>query len=207
MKEDLSNTWKVRIAVKIAAPILWLIVICSVIFATVVQQDVEQTLKANLSKNANNLAHEIEDLILDDPSAITDKATYHIALLIKQLGFSAVAFDVKNKPIIIGTTIEDNDHISHQLKINKTDTSIKIYHKPIATQIAEERKQTLFTIGPVFIAFGLILAWLIKFVVIKPLLELVNATQKISAGNMDLRLNSQREDEFGSLAKFFKQVT
>ena len=206
MKEDLSNTWKISIAVKIAVPILWLIIISSVIFATLVQQDAEQTLKANLIKKANNLSHEIANLINENESADIDKVTYQIALLLKQLNFSSVEFELNGSPVIIGSGIDDNDYINHPLKINKTNTSLKNYHKPIATQIAEERKQTMFTIGPIFIAFGLILAWLIKFVVIKPLLELVNATQEISEGNMDLRLDTHREDEFGSLARFFNQM-
>ena len=206
MKEDLSNTWKVSIAVKIAVPILWLIIISSVIFATLVQQDAEQTLKANLIKNANNLSHEIEDLINENASADIDKESYQIALLLKPLNFSSVEFELNGRPVVIGSKIDDHDYINHQLKTKKTNTNLKIYHQSIATQIAAERKQTLFTIGPIFIAFGLVLAWLIKFVVIKPLLELVNATQKISEGNMDLRLGTDREDEFGSLARFFNQM-
>ena len=206
MKEDLSATWKISIAVKIAAPILWLIVISSVIFTAIVQQDVEKNLQANLIKNAGHMSHFVEDLITNNASDNFDNTTYQIRSMLGELNFSSVEFNINENPVTIGEAIAGNDYINHQIKVNKNNQTIKIYHKPIAAQITDERKQTLFTIGPVFIAFGLVLGWLIKFVVIKPLLELVNATQEISEGNMDLRLDTQREDEFGSLARFFNQM-
>ncbi|MCW8910520.1 MAG: ATP-binding protein [Gammaproteobacteria bacterium] len=206
MKEDLSTTWKISIAVKIAAPILWLIVISSVIFTAIVQQDIEKNLQASLIKNAGNLSHQIQDLIINSASENYENATYQIRSMLEESNFSSVEFKINEKPVTIGETIAGNDYINHPIKVNKNDQIIKLYHKPIAAQITDERKQTLFTIGPIFIAFGLVLGWLIKFVVIKPLLELVNATQEISEGNMDLRLDTQREDEFGSLARFFNQM-
>ena len=206
MKEDLSTTWKISIAVKIAAPILWLIVISSVIFTAIVQQDVEKNLQTSLVKNADNLSHHIEELITNSASENFENTVYKIRLMLGELNFSSVELKMNENPVTIGEKIAGNDYINHQIRINENDQAIKIYHKPIAAQITDERKQTLFTIGPIFIAFGLVLGWLIKFVVIKPLLELVNATQEISEGNMDLRLDTQREDEFGSLASFFNQM-
>ena len=208
MKEDLSNTWKISIAVKIAAPILWLIIISSVLFSAIVQQDVERNLASSINHNAEVLSHEVEEIInfseLTEDHINTTRS--HIELLLNKFNFSYIEFHLADKLVLIGKKATNHDHITLDIASKKEKIDLKIYHQPIADQIADERKKTLFTVGPIFIAFGLVLAWLIRFVVIKPLLELVDATQKISDGNMELRIHSHREDEFGSLAKFFNQM-
>ncbi|MDH5766011.1 MAG: HAMP domain-containing histidine kinase, partial [Gammaproteobacteria bacterium] len=96
--------------------------------------------------------------------------------------------------------------ISQAIQSRSGEIDIKVYFTPVNEQIATERKKTLFTIGPIFITIGLAFTWLIRFVVINPLLELVNATKEVSQGNMDIRLDTYREDEFGALARFFNQM-
>lgn len=206
MKEDLSNTWNISIAVKIAVPILWIIILASIIFSIFAGQDAKETLELNTAHDANVLAHEVTELIKHSGTPEYSRHFSHIEALLKNLNFHSVEFRTGEALVTIGQMLEGDEYINHSIQTNSGMTEITIYHTPFSKQIEGERRKTLFTAGPVFIAFGLILAWLIRFVVIRPLLELVDATQKISEGNMDYRVSINREDEFGTLARFFNQM-
>ncbi|MDH5766829.1 MAG: hypothetical protein OEZ38_12530, partial [Gammaproteobacteria bacterium] len=104
MKEDLSNTWKISVAIKIAAPILWLIVISSIILSAIIDQDAEKYLHLDIEENIDTVAHEIEDLIRNSETHLNQNhnLNHHLDHLLKQFSFSAVEFIFNNNPVVIG---------------------------------------------------------------------------------------------------------
>ena len=56
------------------------------------------------------------------------------------------------------------------------------------------------------IALGLFCSWMVSNHVVQPILELRNAAQKVSAGNLDVRIDLPRADEFGPLIDEFNEM-
>jgi adenylate cyclase len=56
------------------------------------------------------------------------------------------------------------------------------------------------------IALGLLCSWMVSHHVVEPILELRNAAQKVSAGNLDVRIDLPRADEFGPLIDDFNEM-
>lgn len=65
----------------------------------------------------------------------------------------------------------------------------------------------LMALGLVAALIGLLgSAWLARSIT-APIAELVRATEKVAAGNLDVRLDVRRDDEIGHLARTFNQMT
>ncbi len=56
------------------------------------------------------------------------------------------------------------------------------------------------------IALGLFCSWMVSNHVVQPILELRNAAQKVSAGDLDVRIDLPRADEFGPLIDDFNEM-
>lgn len=207
---DLARQWQVSIAIKITAPILWVIVIGSIVFAVTMQRNTQEEMEQSIRIQADHIARGIDDLLLarTEPteSALTSQLDGHL--------FTAMHLSYAGKSFNIGNRNPDDTSIDmelHSYAGNQTgyadDTSVlRLFHKPIKEMISKQRERALLGMGTLFLFFGLFLAWLIRFIVIRPILDLVAATKVISQGNLQMRLDVSREDEFGYLARFFNNM-
>jgi signal transduction histidine kinase len=102
-----------------------------------------------------------------------------------------------SRPLIIHDVGHSHEHLSYDLLL---------YHPPMEQLVKNAREKTLFFIGVPFLLFGAILASIIHLIVIRPIKEMVVATHKVCEGDMSIRLNSNRIDEFGELQDFFNRM-
>ncbi len=56
------------------------------------------------------------------------------------------------------------------------------------------------------ISLGLFCSWMVSHHVVEPILELRNAAQKVAAGDLDVRIDLPRADEFGPLIDEFNEM-
>lgn len=76
----------------------------------------------------------------------------------------------------------------------------------IAFALPHALENRLLLFGVVVLLAGLLLAWVTTRAVVKPVNALIDASQSIAAGNLDLPLDLIAEDEVGRLARSFDEM-
>jgi NtrC-family two-component system sensor histidine kinase KinB len=72
-----------------------------------------------------------------------------------------------------------------------------------AGDVADRAFWSVFTIGSVSVIAGLGFSLLLAGLIVKPIHQIINATQKISEGNYDVEVKAASQDELGAMAKDF----
>ena len=210
---DWQENWGSSIAIKVTAPVLWALVFVGMVIAIVVQNNIASELEESINKDADRLAyaasHKLMDLGVGQLSSLMNGLKNDI----KETNFAYIVLVVNSNRLILGEHTEKQIKMIRQVPIVTSSTNAKalvatleLYHPPIKQLISTQRKQHLVKIGIPFVLFGLFLAWLIHFIVTKPIFELVNATKAVTDGDLSLRLQTTRKDEFGHLSEFFNQM-
>lgn len=75
-----------------------------------------------------------------------------------------------------------------------------------AQKIARQGSFTLLLVGILVLSLGLILSWGLSRRIIRPILNLKDATNKIASGDYSIKLVPTSEDELGSLTADFDQM-
>lgn len=218
-KLSLSNwqkNWGSSIAVKVTAPVFWLLISVGLIIATIIQNDFAEKLPDTISSDADKLSYIISRYMTEleggqplDLKKIIEKSieenyfeSGHISVGLRDIDFGENPRDISNygrvtRVIPYTNKIEGGDSLIARLTL---------YHKPLERIIKNERKQMLVKFGLVFFVFGVVLAWLIHIIVTKPIFQLVAAVKAVSKGDMTARLENKRTDEFGELTELFNHM-
>lgn len=209
---DMVGKWQDSIALKMTAAILWGIVIISIIIAVIMQKDAQEELENTFSAEADHVAY-ITNMTFSNAANPTEEIIRReLNRILQKTKFTAFEFIIDEQRIIVGNIDEDNEKEQRDVQLHDPGSNypkiakLDAYHPAIKQLIDEQRIITLATMGLVFMVIGIVLALLVKALVIKPIHVLVDATQKVSHGDMQLRLNSNRSDEFGTLAAFFNNM-
>lgn len=203
----------ISIAMKITGSILWAFMLTSFFILVLLRGDVEEELKQEISNSANNIAYGITNILAQKNIQLSSQLKTILGGYINKSGFPAIELQLLDQKILAGKVLPEYDSleriippISDSLKSISEGGTVTIHHLPLKTLIHTERIETLTKVGSGLLAFGLLLTWLIHIIVIKPIKELVKATRAVSDGDLDLRLDMKRQDEFGDLTRFFNQM-
>ena len=148
----------------------------------------------------------------NNPYTQKEKANNVILKIAKELGFDSIQLaDGQNEWPIgeiepEGQYITRNIIISPKLDDHYQNIEVRVHHPDISKLIVDKRNQVLFPVVIGLILFGFFLIWAIRSMVHRPLEKLLDATQAISDGKTDLRLDTSRQDEFGYIARFFNEM-
>ena len=88
-------------------------------------------------------------------------------------------------------------------------TKYKIVYLIPQNQIASELNEIkgfIFNVAFISIIISIILSLIFSAIIYKPIKKLKCAMEKVGTGNFDIRMNEQREDEFGILNNGFNQM-
>jgi signal transduction histidine kinase/HPt (histidine-containing phosphotransfer) domain-containing protein len=209
-----EKNWGSSIAIKVTAPILWGLIVVSLLITAIAQTNIEEKIDDQLKADADRLSYMTSVYLIDSTGRPTDQLEEMLASLINDTEFVAGDLQLNGSTIFFGEPTQSAiDKITRQvpyadaLNNGKTIyTELHLYHPSVTFIIANKRKKLLLEIGIPFLLFGLILAALIHRVVSRPIYELVTATKAVSEGDMSLRLKTGRQDEYGHLAEFFNQM-
>jgi len=217
LSDDWKRNWQQSIAVKISALTLWIVLPISLIITFYFIGGLEQKLEAQFAEKADSLAFRLQ-LIFENGFLYDDKKqTSAISSLLEELGFSYVRILAPEKEMLIGKDSPDMQFITRIIKVPYQDNDtrhlepyyamkIVAYFPAISKLAIHQRNQILYPVIIGLILFGMFLIWAIRTIVHKPLEHLINATQAVSHGNHDLRLDTSRQDEFGYIAQFFNEM-
>lgn len=209
LQQDFSSS----IAVKITAPVLWIIILIGVVIAIFVQGNIKQDLIKKLNFTADHLAYELQTRL--------NKTQWQLAVndrlwLRKQLAatpLKAVVLTIGSKITSIGSSEVDWLAINREIVQGKSSikgdskvATLTFKHPPLEELINAHQRELLIEAGIPFLIFAFSLAGLIHVSVTRPITELVEATKAVTEGNLSNRISSVRNDEFGDLGKFMNEM-
>ena len=209
---DWQRNWHASLATKITGPILWGIVLVSVVVAIITQSGTRNSIEGELNTIADTLSYRLSQELYD-ASLSEELVRSKILENFDSNNFSAIEIRYSAQSIKVGETSSTSASIIRQLIIHDMDRIKKninyellLYHAPMTELVKNERKKALLYIGLPFLLLGAFLVAIVHIIVIRPIKEMVNATHKVSEGDMSIRLESERIDEFGELQKFFNHM-
>ena len=209
---DWKRNWQQSIAVRISALALWVILPISLFITFYFISHLEENLKNQYIDKADILAHRLQNFFNDNP---IDSNQHHDAFfnqLMQTLGFSYIKVQNDQKFLEFGNQNTVSELIHRKIFISSNASSrpqaVTIIAQPpdFNTLKANKRNIILYPVVIGLVLFGIFLIWAVRAMVHRPLEKLVNATQAVSKGVTDLRLDTKRQDEFGYIARFFNNM-
>lgn len=217
LSDDWKRNWQQSIAVRISALALWVMLPLSLFIAFYFISGLEAKLEKQYAEKADTLAFRLQTTFENSLAANNKKTRAQIDSLLAELGFSFIRVLTPQGEILFGKDYPETQFVTRTIKIpeanqnnNPTSTyypvKIVAYYPVISNLVTHQRNSILYPVIIGLILFGLFLMWAIRTTVHKPLENLVNATQAVSQGDHQLRLDTNRQDEFGYIAEFFNEM-
>ena len=212
LSDDWKRNWQQSIAVRISALALWVLLPISLFITFYFISSLGQDLEKQYTEKVDTLAYRLQTQLEKTPLNHSPNLRNIIEPLIKGLGFSYVRILTPSDEVYFGEDDPDTQFSTRIIKIPTQNQeqylSVKIvaYHPVITKLVTQKRNQILYPVIIGLILFGLFLIWAIRTTVHRPLENLVNATHAVSEGNHKLRLDTNRQDEFGYIAGFFNEM-
>jgi signal transduction histidine kinase len=207
---DVTSRWHESIAVKITASVVYAIVLIACVVTAFSLRGIEQQLAHKFADEADHLVYETA-LEMQRQQAFSDDAVAaHLNQKIKEFGFSAALIIHGDRTTQIGKPEQNADTLERLIPVIRNDVEgsdrnlrITLYHAPLQSEVSYRRKTMFLITGAAALVFGLFLAWAINRFIAGPIRTLVNATRAVTDGNLAIRLEPGRADEFGILSRFF----
>lgn len=212
LKSDINKDWQTKIAVKITAIVLWVVIAVSFGISVFISNRYHRLLPARLDGQANQMTYEIARALSNSDLANSPQTKKSLDKVFTRFDFSAVDVMFADQQISLGKKvpglISDNRPSNFLSKKNQQQYKLTVttYLPPIDEIVARKRAELLGQIWLGIIAFAIFLIIMIQKIVAKPFEILVNATKEVANGNMSIRVPMERKDEFGVLARFFNEM-
>ena len=227
--DDWKRHWQQSIAVRISGIVLWVLVPVVLAVSFLLLYNLEEDIRKEHQFNIDVLMHRtIMSMTAaqgDQLAAVRDS----VEKLRRDMGFKAVEIRFNGRVFLTGS-YQDSDlhitrtsslqshgggvhgehaqagHVEHAAAAPEDMIVLTAYHEPVSAIARNKQKNIVIPILGGLLIFGVFLVLAIRTIVHKPLQLLVDATRAISAGDEGARLNENRPDEFGYLAKFFNDM-
>jgi len=212
LSDDWKRNWQQSIAVRISALALWIILPISLGITLYLISHLEADMKKQYVEKADVLAYQLQNYFDSHLFVNNKELESTVEQLMREHGFSYLKIMGVDSTWKFGATKSNTDTQARLIKISlpekNTLTTIKIVgqHPEISTLVTSQRNKILYPVIFALVIFGFFLIWAIRSMVHRPLEKLVDATQAISDGITDLRLDTNRQDEFGYIARFFNEM-
>jgi len=211
--DDWKRNWQQSIAVRISALALWVMMpIClGVTFYFI--YNLEKNITDHYSEQADVFAHQLQVYFEYNPYFPGEERNNEIKALAENYGFQSIQLADGQTEWVIGNINNLESHyIARFIKVSPQHDSryqnieVRAHHPEISQLVADRRNHILFPVIIGLVLFGMFLIWAIRTMVHRPLEVLLDATQAISDGKTNLRLDTSRQDEFGYIARFFNEM-
>ncbi len=218
VSDDWTKNWQAKIAVKTTAIFLWMVIAVSFFGMVMLTQNMEAELAEEFEKDLKSLTLHIQQYLIDEPLSAGKEAPQALRQLVeshlKESNVAAIALRLGNHNILFNEV----DPSWHEREIaiaqfnpgwyegRAIPLSITGYHLAFDELAGLQRNRILFGIALAVVAIGIFLSWTIHKILDKPFAVIMEATQQVSEGNLDVRLEVDRDDEFGKLSLFYNQM-
>lgn len=209
VSNDWTRNWQASISVKITAIALWPTIIVVFITAFYFLNDLEEQVKQEQYDTSVKIAYHASDLWPESKTLTFHQKLEKLRNDYHELHLPGFELLSKGQTYKIGNLEIQPSFYDFQLHTRTGDDSpleIRIFF-PDARQAAEILRNKIIAIILLsLILLGVFLTVSTRVILDKPLQGLVDAAQKISEGHQQVRVDTSREDEFGTLSRFFNKM-
>jgi signal transduction histidine kinase len=206
--DNWSRNWDASVAVKITSATLWAIVIAAFIYIIVVLKDADKQFEQQIDKEANHIAYSIA-IKLDGNSISNINSDWLKTNLNNKITYLELLSD--NKQVRAGKKNEIDIKITRTIPFFSTahhtyNLQLKLHHIPINTLVHNHRKEILIVITLLLTCYGFFHVIIIGWILQKPFKILEDTTQQVMNGDLSVRMDNHRKDEFGRIGDFFNNM-
>jgi signal transduction histidine kinase/DNA-binding response OmpR family regulator len=219
--DDWTRNWQARIAIKITAIFLWVIILGGFGAVVLFTTDLDVHIEREISRDLDALAHRVQaaldrsgtdthaESVVSPRTLITEAIGARGDDVIGYGGIAGVRFSVAGKTFDFGDVRPDLASAKRQLggpPGTAQGAELEAFFLPAQQSAQQTRQELIITVMVALLIFGMLLSLTVQNVLAKPLRAMMDAIQKVSDGDLNLRLDVSREDEFGHLSRFFNQM-
>jgi signal transduction histidine kinase/DNA-binding response OmpR family regulator len=208
--DNWTRNWQASIAVKITALVLWALILVVFGASIFLFKDIKKDLLAHYAETADRVAYRVAELVAHGGTFDDGGLGVQLEALFDPDQFTGLVLRSGADRLAVGDVSHDDERLTRELpvpdRVNGQPVFVDLYYPVLQEVVQAKRNNMVVVIFVTLLLFGVFLTWAIRTIVHNPLQQLVTATREISAGNNDVRLNMQREDEFGYLSRFFNQM-
>ncbi len=215
ISDDWTKNWQASIAVKITAVVMWVIIPFGFIIALLLVNDIKDELDVSIDNDAELLVNSARVLLwennaynshqlIKELNRYLEKSIY-CKITLETSGFNPsiiYANECQQKTSVIDKTYYFTTTVDNQPQ----EITFTLSHQPLKKIMIKQRSNVIVVMIIIVIVLGLVLTWVIRLLVLKPLLKMVDATRLISEGKHELRLYLNQSDELGHLATFLNKM-
>jgi len=205
VSDDLTRTWQESVAVKITAVVLYAVVLVASLVAAFFLWNADERMERDYAEKADRLAYRVSV----DAAGGRTLAGFSVNMerLLPGSGFSAAELRMGDETARTGDPGKDPVAILRPLPIGAGNACVlTLYHLSLHEAVRSRRSAVFIITGASAMVFGLFLTWVILKFITRPIHALVAATRAAISGDLSVRLDLAREDEFGALSRFFNRM-
>jgi diguanylate cyclase (GGDEF)-like protein len=204
---DWTKNWQASIAVKITAVTLWPTIFITFLAAHLFLADLEQDYIAEHEDVAIHIAYHVTNLWPNDQTLSFLEKLEELRTRYRALDLPGFELSKQGKIYIIGDLSIHESYIDLPLQIHsEPGLEIRAFFPDAAKQATELRNEVIAVIFVALVLFGIFLSVSTHIILDKPFQALIETAQKIIQGHQNIRIDTQRKDEFGTIARFFNKM-
>lgn len=209
VSNDWTKNWQASIAVKITAITLWPTIFVVFIAAFFMLDDLDQQVRQEQYNTSLKIAYHASDLWPASNALSFHQKLEKLRNEYRELELPGFELSSQEQKYKIGKLEKQPSYYDLQLITQIGDDpeiQIRIFFPDAVAAAVLLRNKIIGIILLSLVLFGLFLSLATHIILDKPLQGLVHATQKISEGHQHVRVDTTREDEFGTLSRFFNTM-
>ena len=124
---DWQKNWGTSIAVKVTAPVLWILVFVGLLVATILQNNRANDLDQTLVAQANRIAYQVSQSISDQGFYTTVNYPQYLDRFLKDSYFEYGTFSYRDKPITFGQKKTNLIKLNRPIAFTPNKNNIRYY--------------------------------------------------------------------------------
>lgn len=213
LKADTGDSLQSSLSTKISVIVFWGMILVGMLTAFALLNGRETEIKSTRVTNANSLVFELAEFINSRKIFSWEEVEGKSNELMHQHQFAGISLFAEGKKLVLGQ--QGGNLVSFERTFTYRPVNPKeipfsvlvvVYHPALKDFLAQERKKVLVAIGITMLAFGFLLHWALQRILTRPFQHMVQTAKSITHGEMALRFEEKRTDEFGFLARFINKA-
>ncbi len=213
MQAGAGNNLQSSLSTKISVVVFWGMILVGMLAAFALLNGRETEIKNTRVTNANSLVFELAEFIKSRKNFSWEEIEGKSNELMHQHQFAGISLYAEGKKLVLGQQGGDLASFERTFTYRPVNPKeipfsvlVVVYHPTLKDSLVLERKKVLVAIGITMLAFGLLLHWMLQRILTRPFQHMVQTAKSITHGEMALRFEEKRTDEFGFLARFINKA-
>ncbi|MCW9058381.1 MAG: response regulator [Gammaproteobacteria bacterium] len=207
--DNWTRNWQASIAVKITAIVIWAIILIAFVLSIFLLKDLDREIQADYELKADQIAYQIAMLWADANSLSDEQLGLELRARFEGLGFTGLVLSAGEERMQVGRIQGYPDSVFRRIPMSREDAmpvDVRAYYPDPHALAREQRNHLTIGLFAVLLVFGVFITWATRIVLHRPLQALMTAIRAISDGDQKVRFDTNRQDEFGTLSRFFNAM-